>query len=143
MGQVDTFREYVKRRLEEWGDEYSLSRDFENLGHQSKNMLQILIEHKGEMPGRVTGYKPLEVLATAQTIEDIVADIARDQMPIACTLRAYYCGKGRKKVERFETANNLMAAMSCRRVSLSQFRNLHELGFAMVRGALIGMARAA
>lgn len=143
MPEIDSFGKYVKVRLEEWGDEYSLIRNFENLGHQSKNMLQILIEHKGEMPGRVTGYKPLEVLATAQLIEDIVADIARDKMSIACTLRAYYCGRGRKKVERYDTANLLITTCGGRRMSLSQYRNFHELGVAMVRGALIGMARAA
>src|SRR3546814_19499431 len=57
--QVDTFGVYVRDRLDEWGREFSLSRDCEYLGYQSKNMLQVLIEHKGEMPGKTQGYKPL------------------------------------------------------------------------------------
>lgn len=143
MGTVDTFGEYVKDRLVAWGEEFAFYRDCEYLGHQSKNMLQILIEHRGEMPGRTQGYKPLEVDMEAQQIEDLIAEIARDQMAIACVLRAYYCGSGRKRVERYETANLLIANTGGRIVSLTQYRNLHEIGMAQVRGALIGIARAA
>src|SRR3546814_2116394 len=67
--QVDTFGVYVRDRLDEWGREFSLSRDCEYLGYQSKNMLQVLIEHKGEMPGKTQGYKPLSVSRTALEVE--------------------------------------------------------------------------
>lgn len=143
MGKIDTFGEYVRQRLDEWGHEYALSRDFEYLGHQSKNMLQVLIEHKGEMPAKATGYKPLEVLRTAQEIEDIVADVARDQLTLACVLRAYYCGQGRRKMERWETANLLISNMGLKVVTQRHYMTLHEIGLATVRGALIGIARAA
>lgn len=143
MGQIDTFGEYTRCRLDEWGHEFSLARDCEYLGHQSKNMLQVLIEHKGEMPSKATGYKPLEVLRTAQEIEDIVADIARDQVTIACVLRGMYCGQGRRKVERWETANMLIANMGLKPVTQRHYLTLHDIGIATVRGALIGIARAA
>lgn len=141
--QLDTMGEYVRRRLERWGEEFALSRDCEYLGHQSKNMLQVLIEHKGEMPARAVGFKPLETDREAQEIEDIVCDIARDQMRIAQVLRAYYCGSGRRKVERFEQANNLLESVGIVRISLRTYLAWHELGVQTVRGALIGMARAA
>lgn len=136
MGQVDTFGEYVRRELDHWGTEFALRRDFEYLGHCSKNMLQVLIDHRGEMPPPNTGYKPLETDLRAQRIEDVVADIARDQLPIACVLRAYYCGSGRRKVERLETANLLLATSGQRLVKLRQYMSLHEIGLATVRGAL-------
>lgn len=47
MGQVNTFGVYVRGRLEEWGREFALHRDCEYLGHRSKDMLQVLVEHKG------------------------------------------------------------------------------------------------
>lgn len=143
MSNLDSFGDYVTDRLEEWGAEFALHRDFEYLGHQSKNMLQVLIDHKGEMPPHNTGFKPLEVNRSAQIIEDVVADIARDQPAIACVLRAMYCGSGRRKVERFDTANLLIGHAGGRPVSLSQYRTIHLIGVAQVRGALIGMARAA
>ena len=143
MSQIDSFGEYVTDRLEEWGSEFALHRDFECLGHQSKNMLQVLIDHKGELPPRNTGYKPLEVNQAAQLIEDIVTDIARDQRAIACVLRAMYCGSGRRKGERYETANLLICYTGGKAGSLSQYRNLHLLGVAQIRGALLGVARAA
>lgn len=143
MTALDTFGEYVERRLDAWGLEFSLRRDFQWLGYSRRNMLQVLIEHRGEMPPPVTGYKPLEVDREAQAIEDIVADIARDQRPIAIVLRAWYCGSGRKRYERHETANLLLAAADERPVRLRQYEALQRLGVQTVRGALIGIARAA
>lgn len=143
MTTIDSFGEYVRDRLDAWGREFALHRDFEYLGHQSKNMLQVLIDHKGEMPPANTGYKPLDIPHECQVIEDIVADIARDQPPTACVLRAYYCGQGRRRVERYETANLLITYTGGRVISLSQYRNLHLLGVAHVRGALSGIAMAA
>ena len=141
--QTDTFGVYVRNELDHWGQEFALWRDFEYLGHASKNMLQVLIDHRGEMPPPNVGYKPLETDMRAQLIEDIVADIARDQVIIACVLRAYYCGSGRRKVERWETANLLIATAGHKTVSQRHYLTLCDLGVAMVRGVLMGMARAA
>jgi hypothetical protein len=147
--QLDTFGEYVRRRLEEWGWEFSLAHDCEYLGHQSKNMLQVLIEHRGEMPGKTQGYKPLEVSATAHQIELMVTDIAREQPRLACVLRAYYCGSGRRKVERFETALLLIASLeqvTGKREPLpkvDRYLRLVEIGTAQIRGMLVGLAQAA
>lgn len=142
-GGCDVFGEYVRRRLTHWGEVYSLHRDVEWLGFSSKNLLQVLIEHKGYMPGKPQGFKPLEVDQDAETIELIVAGMVRKQAPIACVLRAYYCGRGRKKVERFETANMLLANLGHRPVSVRHYQVLHDVGFAEVRGVLRGMALAA
>lgn len=141
--QVDTFGAYVRAELEHWGREYALHRDCDYLGHQSKNVLQVLIEHKGDMPGRAQGYKPLESDSRAQMIEDIVANIASDNVAMACALRAYHCGIGRRKVERFETAIMMMTNCGSRAVSNRQYLNLVELGFQRVRGRLEGWAVAA
>ena len=141
--QTDTFGVYVRNELDHWGQEFALWRDFEYLGHASKNMLQVLIDHRGEMPPPNVGYKPLETDMRAQLIEDIVADIAREQVIIACVLRAYYCGSGRRKVERWETANLLIATAGQKPVSQRHYLTLCDLGVAMVRGVLMGMARAA
>jgi hypothetical protein len=143
---LDTFGRYVRDRLDEWGREFSLARDCEYLGHQSRNMLQVLIEHRGEMPGKTQGYKPLEVSLPALQIEQLVAEIARDQPHIACTLRGYYCGAGRRKVERYETAILLIANVCGPNAKLPNVRMYlqHiEVGTAMIRGALIGIAQAA
>lgn len=142
-GRVDTFGDYTLRRLDAWGDEFALHRNFEWIGYASKNMLQVLIDHRGEMPPRAVGYKPLEVNAEAQQIEDIIADIARDQLDIAYVMRAYFCGSGRRKVERLETANLLLSRAGLPVVRLRQYMTLRELGIQTVRGALIGFARAA
>lgn len=149
MGEIDSFGEYVRHRLDEWGREFALHRDCDYLGHQSKNMLQVLIEHKGEMPGKAQGYKPLEVNLAAQQIEDIVADIARDEPRLACVLRAYYCGSGRRKVERYETALLLIANVEREHKANPAMPNNRRYlamvadGTRTVRGALLGMARAA
>src|SRR3546814_10783693 len=79
-------------------------------------MLQVLIEHKGEMPGKTQGYKPLSVSRTALEVEWIITDIARENLRRACILRAYFCGRGRRKVERLETARLLIATAEAGRL---------------------------
>ena len=169
-GEIDLFGEYVRSRLDGWGREFALGRDCEYLGHRSKNMLSVLIEHRGEMPPPVTGFKPLELDLAALQIEQVVADIGRDTPRIACALRGHYCGSGRRKVERYKDAMVLIAAVesgvrvpqavidlrnesSLRALlaersgrvmpNLRQHLAMVDEGRAMVRGALIGLARAA
>lgn len=141
--QIDTFGAYVRARLETWGREFALHRDCEYLGHRSKDMLQVLIEHRGEMPPKVVGFKPLHIPPEPQQIEDIVTEIARFNAIRATVLRAYYCGIGRRGHERFETANELLSKAGLVRIARSRYYSEHELGVAEVRGVLFGMARAA
>lgn len=141
--QADTMSEYVRRRLERWGDVFALAKDCEYLGHQSRNILQVLIEHRGEMPARAIGFKPLEVDAEAQQIEDIVFEIARHAPAIGWVLRAYYCGQGRRKVERWETANLLLASAGLPLVSQPSYVDMARRGTERVHGMLLGVARAA
>lgn len=145
MTTVDTFGAYVRMRLDEWGREFCLARDFDYLGHQSKNVLQVLIEHRGEMPPPNVGYKPLEVSPTAHQIELLVTEIARGQPDLACILRAYYCGSGRRKVERYETALLLISYVRPNAILPKVDRYLREvdIGTAQIRGALIAVAHAA
>lgn len=145
MGEVDTFGVYIRHRLERWGSEFALHRDYELLGHQSRNVLQVLIDHKGEMPARATGFKPMEVDQEAWEIELMVTDIARDHShkSIACCLRAYYCGSGRRKVERWETARMLIANArpDATLPNVRQYMGMVEDGRLIIRGALIGKSR--
>lgn len=141
-GELDIFGAFVRRRLERWGEDYCLHRNVEYLGFHSKNMLQVLIEHRGDMPGRTQGYKPLEVDTDNQFIEEVVSSMAKQQKAIACVLRAYYCGRGRRKIERWETANLLLATVGLQTISQRQYLLLHDIGFAEVRGVLRGVALA-
>lgn len=143
MTQVDTFGAYVRARLEHWGREFALHRDCEYLGHRSKDTLQVLIEHRGELPARTTGYKPLELNLEALQIEQIVSMIGRESPLRATVLRAYYCGVGRRGVERLETANAMLAKAGCGPISKPKFFATHELAFAEVRGVLTGLSAAA
>lgn len=141
--QTDLFGAYVRAELEHWGREFALHRDCDYLGHHSKSMLAVLIEHRGDMPGKAQGYKPLETDQRAQRIEDIVASIANDNVAMACALRGYHCGMGRKKVERFETSILLMANCGVKPISSRQYLSLVELGFQRIRGRLEGLAKSA
>lgn len=143
MSQTDTFGAYVRARLEGWGREFALHRDMEWLGYASKNQIQVLIEHKGDMPPPNVGYKPLEVDEDAYAIEKIVTEIARTNRAMAICLRAYYCGRGRRNVERWETANLLLTNAGERAVSVRAYQTMHQLGFERVRGLLEGIHLAA
>lgn len=140
--QLDTMNEYVRRRLERWGEEFALAKDCEYLGHQSKNLLYVLMQHRG-MPGKATGFKPLEVDAEAQQIEDIVFEISRHAAAIGWVLRAYYCGNGRRKFERWELANLMLANAGLQQVSRPSYLDMARRGTERVHGMLLGVARAA
>ncbi|KWV17150.1 hypothetical protein [Xanthomonas translucens] len=141
--QPDTMSEYVRRRLERWGEVFALARDCEYLGHASKNLLQVLIDHRGEMPSRSIGFKPLEVDAEAQQIEDAVFEIARHAPALGWVLRAYYCGQGRRKIERWETANLLLTTAGLAAVSQPSYLDMARRGTERVHGVLLGTAKAA
>ena len=145
MTQTDLFGAYVRDRLDQWGRTFALHRDCEYLGHQSKNMLQVLIDHRGEMPAHPTGFKPLEVDPLALQIEFMVSDMAKREVERACCLRAYYCGAGRRGVERLETAQDMIRRITGRRMILGRrayFAKV-ETGTAEVRGYLLGIAQVA
>lgn len=143
MANLDTYGEYVRNRLDDWGRVFALHRDCEYLGHQSKNMLQVLIDHKGEIPPRPTGFKPLEIPRDAEQIERIVTDIARVNVTRAVVLRAFYCGMGRRASERKDTANELLSKMKLPTLSEKKYFSEHALGFEAVRWILNGIEYAA
>lgn len=139
MTQTTLFDAYVRRRLEAWGHEFAFHRDAELLGHKSKDMLQVLIEHKGEMPPRNIGFRPLTIPPSEMQIEDIVHDIHADSPHLAIILRAYYCGSGRHGFERRAIAESIMR----RPIARQQYYVYHDFGFHRVAGSLSAMARAA
>lgn len=142
MSQVDTFSLYVRQRLEQWGGEFALHRDCDYLGHSSVNLLHVLMQHHG-MPGKATGYKPLETNAEAQQVEDIITEIARHAPGMGWVMRAYYCGKGRRKVERYETANLLLANARIPLVTQPSYMDMVRRGTERVHGMLLQVAQAA
>jgi hypothetical protein len=143
MKQIDVIDEYVRGRLDAWGHEFALHRDCEILGHRSKDMLQILIEHKGQMPPRATGFKPLTIPTFVMEIEDIVRHIGLRVMTRAIVLRAYYCGSGRRGIERVEIANELLRAAQLPRIHRRTYFHEHGIGFTEVREAMFPKRRAA
>lgn len=132
-----SFDLYVRRRLEAWGDEFKLDRAATHLGYPSKNMLQVLFEHRGEIPERVEGYKPLTIPPMEWQTETIVHDMHHACGYLAATLRAYYCGSGRVGVERREALEKMLGYKVNRRA----FFQYHELAFNWVTGALLALAR--
>lgn len=139
MPTVNLIDDYVRRRLDAWGQEFALHRDGEILGHKSKDMLQVLIEHKGEMPPRPTGFRPLTLPPAEMQIEDIVHGIAIEAPELAWVLRAYYCGSGRRRVERLALARLFLG----RRITARAYFDYHAQGFDLVRDALQRMRNAA
>lgn len=139
MTQINQFDAYVRRRLEAWGHEFALHRDGELLGHKSKDMLQVLIEHKGEMPPRNIGFRPLTIPPLEMQVEDIVHDIHDDARHLAVVLRTFYCGRGRVGIERRQTAEKILREHVSRRT----YYSWHDLGFQRVCGALRLLAKAA
>lgn len=138
MSDTDQFGEYVRDRLEAWGFEFAYHRDRERLGHRSKDMLQILIEHRGEMPPKVVGFKPLEVDREALEIEWAVHDLFKQSPMQAWALRAYYCTRGRRGVERYDAFRFLCGRGYSRR----RYFDFVREGEAYVRACLCGIARA-
>lgn len=143
MRSIDVIDEYVRSRLDAWGYEFALHRDCEILGHRSKDMLQILVEHKGQMPPRATGFKPLTVSPLVMQVEDIVRQIGMRVMTRAVVLRAYYCGSGRRGVERVEIANELLRSAGLPRIHRRAYFIEHGAAFADVRQALFPQRAAA
>lgn len=123
---------YVRLRLDMWGREFRLGRDVELLGHKSKDMLQILIEHRGEMPARTIGFRPLTIPPLEMQVEDIVRGIHGDAPHLAAVLRAFYCGNGRQGFERREIAEEMLRVKLPRPVYFAY----HKEGFQRVAEAL-------
>lgn len=129
---LSTFDVYVERRLDQWGREFRLHEELK-LGHQSKNMLAVLIEHKGEMPKREAGFGlDVSVPPLEWQIERIIQGIHRDAAHLAAVLRAYYGGRGRQGVERCEQAAILLG----RPLKRQQYFAFHIQGFHRVAGIL-------
>lgn len=133
------FDVYVRSRLDAWGREFRLDRPLPELGHQSRNILAVLIEHHGEIPERAIGFKPLSIPVDAMQVEDVVTRIHAEAPAMAWVLRCYYGSGGRVAQERYMRACQLAHYAMSRR----QFFTLHDLGFNRVAGALSALAKTA
>lgn len=137
MKQVDLFGAYVRTRLDEWGEVFAYHRDRERLGHRGTNMLQVLIDHRGEMPARPTGFRPMEVSNTAMQVEDVVREVFAEDRALAWALRAYFCGAGRRGVERYQFFRALIGKSASRRAYFA----LVETGIDRVRSKMVRLAQ--
>lgn len=133
-----SFETYVRRRLDAWGREFRLDRDGDFLGFPSKNVLQVLHEHRGEIPERSAGARPLLIPPLEWQTETIVHDLNHANSDLAAALRAYYGGSGRVGVERLET----LEVMLGRTIGRRRFFTYHDLAFQWVTGALYALAKA-
>jgi hypothetical protein len=129
--------DYVRFRLLGWGREFRLGREIEPLGIHKTSLLQVLIEHRGEMPTRPTGYKPLTVPPDAMEIEDAVHDIHAVEPEIAVVLRVYYCGSGKHSTDRLYMAARLLG----RRITRRRYYEAHAAGFHRVAGYVSAMRK--
>lgn len=136
----DSLGSYVKERLEQWGEVFALSKDREYLGYASKNLIARLIEYEGDLPQRSVGFKPLEIDQAALEVEEAVFEISKHAPIHACVLRAYYCGQGRRKFERWDQANELLVKAGLPKVSLPSYMDLARLGTERVHGILLARA---
>jgi len=64
-------REALESRLRGWAQEYGGGK-YENIGYQSRNMLQTLIEHGGFVPDS-RGFIPVPIRSAADEVESAVA----------------------------------------------------------------------
>lgn len=136
-GQIDMMAVQVAVWLDRWAEAFALHRDGENLGYPSKNILYDIIRHK-EVPPRATGYKPLTIDMQAMLIEGVVLKIARTDPTTAWVLRAYHCGRGRRRFERFDQANELLRRAQLPTVSVSSYEDLAKRGEQRISRILSG-----
>jgi hypothetical protein len=69
-------RAELERRLKGWAAEYGGGR-YENIGYQSRNMLQTLVEHQGFVPDS-RGFIPIPIRSAADEVEQTVNRMEAD-----------------------------------------------------------------
>jgi hypothetical protein len=69
-------RAELERRLKGWAEEYGGGR-YENIGYQSRNMLQTLVEHQGFVPNS-RGFIPVPIRSAADEVEQTVNRMEAD-----------------------------------------------------------------
>lgn len=120
---------YVTARLNAWGREFRL--DLFDEPHEH-TILWLLIKFGGEIPRLDGGPVPDSVDEEAWQIERLIA-LMHSERPIeASVMRAYYCGRGRHRVERREAAEQLAGV----KIGVREYYSAHDRGFAWLCGAL-------
>jgi len=121
--------ERIKQMLEVWGREFSLDSAQEP---SEATLLYRLIEYGGEIPRLEGGRPPERINEQAYAIEQIVCEMYRTRPVEASVMRAWYCGRGRQKFERRETAEIL----SGRKIGPSEYFAAYLRALAYIEGAL-------
>lgn len=135
--QADPMAAKIRRQLEFWGTEFALHKDCDYLGHQSKNMIAVLMEHKGEMPRNSEGFKPMYIPEEAEQVELAVTALFKVAPVHAIVLRGYYCGQGRRNFERLEQTNLMLQKAGYPKVTLSGYKDLARMATERVHGLLL------
>lgn len=120
---------YICARLDSWGREFALDKLYEPC---AQTVLYLLIKFGGEIPHVEGGPAPEVVDEKAWQIERLIALMNTERPIEAAVMRAYYCGRGRHKVERRETAEMLAGV----KLSTQAYFSAHDRGFAWLCGAL-------
>ena len=98
MTQTDLFGMYVEERLQAWGREFAYHRDKYRAGGYGRNSLDFGPIGSGPEPD-----------CEALLIEDIVRGMMKaGERSAGWALRAYYCGSGRRSVERLDVYRALI-----------------------------------
>lgn len=121
-GQVDTGMELVKAMLDSWGRTFKLHTREPEPCHETT------LYRAGMRGGKSTGDGiPREAMA----MEDAVRAVHAQAPVIALALRAFYCGSGRRSVERFQDFKRLAGRKIAKRVYFESV----SAGQGMIRAA--------
>ncbi|WP_052688066.1 hypothetical protein [Xanthomonas sp. MUS 060] len=82
-------KKLLESRLVQWAEEYGGGR-YENIGYQTQNVLQSLVEHKGFLPGG-SSYRPILINTPGDEVESAVRAMeSSGYLRPAHTLRCEY-----------------------------------------------------
>lgn len=120
---------YIRDMLEVWGREFQL---FSESEPHAETLLYKLVLYGGEIPRLEGGRPPERVNEQAYAIEVIVAKMHQTRPVESSVMRAYYCGRGRHKFERRETAEMLAGC----KISEREYFAAYLRALAYIEGAI-------
>lgn len=126
----------LQERLKNWAQEYGGGRT-QYIGFNSRNLLQVLIDHKGEVPSS-RGYIPVPTQTAADDIEEIVVAMQiGGRFKIAMVLRCEYFNPHAPIEQKLARLRDIGLPMS-----RAGFYNFLKEAVAYVDGALEALRRA-
>jgi len=100
---------YLDERLINWAEWYTRYLD-SGLGYPSQSIESLLLQHGGAVV-KTTGSKPLPVCQSAEEIENMISELAKQNLKLANALRTYYLQRG-----------SMQHKAKCLSISYSQFK---------------------